>query len=71
MAMLEWNLGGKTPQPLVYKLEERMEVAQVILGLTMEAEEQRDGMAAQSTLQISSQDLSQLGLNNAGFIYWN
>lgn len=47
MAMLERNLGGKTPQPLVYKLEERMEVAKVIPGLTMGAEEQRDGMGWQ------------------------
>lgn len=69
--MLERNLGGKTSRPLVYKLKERMGVAQVILRLTVEAEEQRHGMAAQSTLQVSSQDLLQPDLNDASFSYWN
>lgn len=44
MAVLEGNLGGKIPWPLAYKLKEMMEVAQVILRLTMGAKEQRGGM---------------------------
>lgn len=64
-------MGGKTPGPLLYKVKEKVEVAQVILGLTTGAEEQRDGMAAKNTRQISSQDLVQLELNDAVFNYWN
>lgn len=43
MAMLERSLRWKTPLPLVHKMKERVEVAQVMFRLTMVAEGQRGG----------------------------